>query len=100
VAPPRGAQAEGPGQAHGVPRDHPEAIRAAVANPRDLDIDLVDAQETAASSTACTATRSAGAVEEGQAELSAGRVQSVATRIVVDRERERMAFVSASTTPI
>ena len=39
----------------------------------------------------------AGALEEGHAKgLSAGRVQSVATRIVVERERERMRFRSAS----
>ena len=31
-----------------------------------------------------------------KAGLSAGRVQSVATRLVVERERERMAFRSAS----
>jgi DNA topoisomerase-1 len=36
-------------------------------------------------------------VEEGHAGLSAGRVQSVATRLVVDRERERMAFVPRPT---
>ena len=34
-------------------------------------------------------------MEEGDARLSAGRVQSVATRLVVERERERMAFTSA-----
>ena len=37
-----------------------------------------------------------GAVEEGHASVVRGRVQSVATRLVVDRERERMAFRSAS----
>jgi len=35
-------------------------------------------------------------VEEGHAEASAGRVQSVATRMVVERERARMAFRSAT----
>ncbi|HAN23572.1 MAG TPA: DNA topoisomerase I, partial [Microbacterium ginsengisoli] len=39
--------------------------------------------------------RKVGSGTQGQA-LSAGRVQSAATRLVVDRERERMAFVSAS----
>ncbi len=50
-----------------------------------------------ASSTACTATRSRRCCGARSAPgLSAGRVQSVATRLVVERERERMAFRSAS----
>ncbi len=74
-----------------------EAIREAVDKTRDLDLDLVDAQETRR-----ILDRLYGwdvspvlwvKVQQG---LSAGRVQSAATRLVVDRERERMAFVSAS----
>ncbi|GAA3010768.1 type I DNA topoisomerase [Microbacterium aurantiacum] len=74
-----------------------DAIRAAVENTRDLDLALVDAQETRR-----ILDRLYGwdvspvlwfKVQQG---TSAGRVQSAATRLVVDRERERMAFVSAS----
>jgi DNA topoisomerase-1 len=73
-----------------------DAIHEAVDNPRDIDEDLVDAQETRR-----IVDRLYGyevspvlwrKVMQG---LSAGRVQSVATRLVVDRERERMAFRTA-----
>jgi DNA topoisomerase-1 len=72
------------------------AIREAVDNPRDLDRRLVDAQEARR-----VLDRLVGyevspvlwrKVRKG---LSAGRVQSPATRLVVERERERIAFVSA-----
>ena len=76
----------------------PEAIREAVANPRDLDMQLVEAQETRR-----IVDRLYGyPVSEvlwkkiGREAKSAGRVQSVAVRLVVDRERERIAFVTAS----
>ena len=75
----------------------PEAIREAVANPRDLDMQLVNAQETRR-----IVDRLYGyPVSEvlwkkiGSGAKSAGRVQSVAVRLVVDRERERIAFRSA-----
>ncbi|WP_424937323.1 MULTISPECIES: type I DNA topoisomerase [Bacteria] len=73
-----------------------DAIQAAVGNTRELDHALVDAQETRR-----ILDRLYGwdvspvlwyKVKSG---LSAGRVQSAATRMIVDRERERMAFVSA-----
>jgi DNA topoisomerase I len=73
------------------------AIRDAFDNPRDIDGRLVDAQEARR-----ILDRLVGydvsrvlwlKVARG---LSAGRVQSVAVRIVVERERERMAFRSAS----
>ena len=73
-----------------------DAIQAAVENTRELDLALVDAQETRR-----ILDRLYGwdvspvlwyKVKSG---LSAGRVQSAATRMIVDRERERMAFVSA-----
>ena len=73
------------------------AISDAVAHPRDLDEGLVDAAETRrildrlygweVSPVLCA--RSAAACR-------GGRVQSPATRLVVERERERMAFVAAS----
>ena len=74
-----------------------EAIQRAAHDTRDLDERLVDAQETRR-----VLDRLYGyeispvlwrKVKQG---LSAGRVQSVATRMVVERERERMAFRSAS----
>ncbi|HAN72460.1 MAG TPA: DNA topoisomerase I, partial [Actinobacteria bacterium] len=76
----------------------PEAIREAVQNPRDLDMQLVEAQETRR-----IVDRLYGyPVSEvlwkkiGREAKSAGRVQSVAVRLVVDRERERIAFRAAS----
>nr|MBA3432808.1 type I DNA topoisomerase [Actinomycetota bacterium] len=73
-----------------------EAIARALEDTRAIDQRLVDAQETRR-----ILDRLYGygvspvlwkKVTKG---LSAGRVQSVATRLVVQRERERMAFVSA-----
>ena len=73
-----------------------DAIMAAIENPRDIDEHLVDAQEARR-----IVDRLYGyevspvlwrKVMQG---LSAGRVQSVATRLVVDRERDRMAFRTA-----
>ena len=74
-----------------------EAINAAIDHTRELDTDLVQAQETRR-----IVDRLFGyeispvlwrKINRG---LSAGRVQSPAVRLVVERERERMAFVSAS----
>jgi DNA topoisomerase-1 len=74
----------------------PPAIRAAVAAPRDLDIDLVDAQETRRILDRLYGYEVSPVLwKKVMPKLSAGRVQSVATRLIVDRERERMAFVSA-----
>jgi DNA topoisomerase-1 len=79
-----------------------DAIRAAAENTRELDLALVDAQETRRVldrlygwDVSPVLWRKVGSGREGAA-LSAGRVQSAATRMVVDRERERMAFVAAS----
>ncbi|WP_268778126.1 type I DNA topoisomerase [Microbacterium sp. Root61] len=79
-----------------------DAIRAAAENTRELDLALVDAQETRRVldrlygwDVSPVLWRKVGSGREGAA-LSAGRVQSAATRMVVERERERMAFVSAS----
>lgn len=79
-----------------------DAIRDAAEHTRDLDVSLVDAQETRRVldrlygwDVSPVLWRKVGSGREGTA-LSAGRVQSAATRMVVERERERMAFVSAS----
>lgn len=79
-----------------------DAIKAAAENTRELDLALVDAQETRRVldrlygwDVSPVLWRKVGSGREGAA-LSAGRVQSAATRMVVDRERERMSFVSAS----
>ncbi|MCW2716703.1 MAG: topoisomerase [Pseudonocardia sp.] len=73
------------------------AIRAAVENLRDLDQDMVDAQETRRILDRLYGYEVSPVLwKKVMPKLSAGRVQSVATRIVVARERERMAFVSAS----
>ncbi|KQR46462.1 DNA topoisomerase I [Frigoribacterium sp. Leaf164] len=74
-----------------------DAIQQAQENTRELDTALVDAQETRrildrlyGYEVSPVLWRKVGPG------LSAGRVQSAATRLVVDRERERLAFVSAS----
>ena len=73
------------------------AILEAAANPRDLDIDLVDAQETRRILDRLYGYEVSPVLWKKVApKLSAGRVQSVATRIIVQRERDRMAFRSAS----
>ena len=73
------------------------AIRAAAEHPRDLDIDLVDAQETRRILDRLYGYEVSPVLWKKVApKLSAGRVQSVATRIIVQRERDRMAFHSAS----
>lgn len=75
----------------------PGAIADAVANPRDLDADLVDAQETRRILDRLYGYEVSPVLwKKVMPKLSAGRVQSVATRLVVDRERERMAFVPAA----
>ncbi len=71
-----------------------EAVKSAVKNPRTIDIKLVDAQQARR-----VLDRLVGysispilwrKVKKG---LSAGRVQSVATKLICDREREIMAFI-------
>ncbi|PKQ32347.1 MAG: type I DNA topoisomerase [Actinobacteria bacterium HGW-Actinobacteria-2] len=74
----------------------PEAILAAVENTRELDHDLVDAQETRRILDRLYGYEVSPVLwKKVMPKLSAGRVQSVATRLVVDRERERMAFRAA-----
>ncbi|HJE51006.1 MAG TPA: type I DNA topoisomerase [Tessaracoccus flavescens] len=73
------------------------AIDEAVKNPRELDVDLVDAQETRRILDRLYGYEVSPVLwKKVMPRLSAGRVQSVATRLVVDRERERIAFVPAS----
>jgi DNA topoisomerase-1 len=72
------------------------AIREAAEHPRELDNDLVDAQETRRILDRLYGYEVSPVLWKKVApRLSAGRVQSVATRIIVQRERERMAFRSA-----
>ncbi|WP_098461153.1 type I DNA topoisomerase [Propionicimonas paludicola] len=74
----------------------PEAIQAAVENTRELDTDLVDAQETRRILDRLYGYEVSPVLwKKVMPKLSAGRVQSVATRLVVDRERERIAFRAA-----
>ncbi|PRY29439.1 type I DNA topoisomerase [Pseudosporangium ferrugineum] len=72
------------------------AIQAAVANPREIDKDLVDAQEARRILDRLYGYEVSPVLwKKVMPRLSAGRVQSVATRIVVERERQRMAFRTA-----
>jgi DNA topoisomerase-1 len=73
------------------------AIEDAFANPRDLDLRLVQAQEARRILDRLYGYEVSPVLwRKVQQGLSAGRVQSVAIRIVVERERERMAFTAAS----
>ena len=69
---------------------------AAVANPRELNQRMVDAQETRRILDRLYGYEVSPVLwKKVMPRLSAGRVQSVATRLVVERERERIAFRSA-----
>ncbi|HET7349535.1 MAG TPA: type I DNA topoisomerase, partial [Marmoricola sp.] len=74
-----------------------QAIQSAVANPRELDLDLVEAQEARRILDRLYGYEVSPVLwKKVMPKLSAGRVQSVATRLVVDRERARIAFRAAS----
>jgi DNA topoisomerase-1 len=75
----------------------PAAITAAAANPRELDRRLVDAQEARRILDRLYGYEVSPVLwRKVRRNLSAGRVQSPATRIIVERERERMSFVAAA----
>lgn len=74
------------------------ALKAALKNPRDIDKQLVQAQETRRIVDRLFGYDVSPLLwrKFGRPGLSAGRVQSVAVRLIVERERERMAFRSAA----
>jgi DNA topoisomerase-1 len=73
------------------------AILAAVENPREINDDLVEAQEARRILDRLYGYEVSPVLwKKVMSGLSAGRVQSVATRLVVDRERDRMKFKVAS----
>ena len=75
----------------------PEAIARAIANPREVDDGLVDAYQARRVLDRLYGYEVSPVLwKKVMPKLSAGRVQSVATRLVVDRERERIAFRAAS----
>jgi DNA topoisomerase-1 len=75
----------------------PEAIARAIDSPRELDQGLVDAYQARRVLDRLYGYEVSPVLwKKVMPKLSAGRVQSVATRLVVDRERERIAFRTAS----
>ena len=75
----------------------PRAIQEAIDHPRDLDRRLVDAQEARRILDRLYGYEVSPVLwKKVMPKLSAGRVQSVATRMIVDRERARMRFRAAS----
>ncbi len=74
-----------------------KAIQKAIANPRQIDANLVNAQQARRILDRIVGFKLSPVLwKKIKAGLSAGRVQSVAVRIVVEREREIMAFTPTS----
>ncbi len=74
-----------------------DAIQKAAKETRDLDYRLVDAQETRRVLDRLYGYRLSPVLwKKVMPRISAGRVQSVATRLIVERERERMAFITST----
>ncbi len=74
----------------------PDAIRQAIASPRDVDHGLVEAYQTRRVLDRLYGYEVSPVLwKKVMPQLSAGRVQSVAVRLVVDRERQRIAFRGA-----
>jgi DNA topoisomerase-1 len=74
----------------------PEAIQRAVASPRDVDLGMVEAYQTRRVLDRLYGYEVSPVLwKKVMPQLSAGRVQSVAVRLVVDKERERIAFRAA-----
>ena len=74
-----------------------EAVHAALEHPREIDNDLVKAQETRRIVDRLYGYEVSPLLwRKVRPRLSAGRVQSVAVRLIVERERERMSFMSAN----
>jgi DNA topoisomerase-1 len=74
----------------------PDAIKEALAQPRSIDTDLVEAQETRRIVDRLYGYSVSPLLwKKIKPRLSAGRVQSVAVRLIVEREKERMRFRAA-----
>ena len=74
----------------------PDAIQRAIDNPREIDADLVDAQEARRILDRLVGYGLSPVLwRKVKPKLSAGRVQSIAVRVIVERERERIDFVAA-----